>query len=382
MIEKEYYLWLSSITTLELPDKHQLMKKFENPYNIYMASSDRLRKAGIKDRVVEKIIESKRSFSIVEAERRMYRNNISYIYRNDLEYPDKLKNICNPPIGLFCIGRLPDTNKPSVGIVGSRQYSEYGKTMTFKFGRELAEAGCQIISGLALGIDGYSHEAALSVGGYTCGILGNGIDDIYPRQNYNLFLEMYEKGGVVSEYYIGTPGLKTHFPERNRIISALSDCIVVIEAKKKSGTMITVDRALEQGKDVFVVPGRIGDENSEGCLEMAKQGADILLDTDEILENMSEKYPNWACFQREEDNQYALKIPKLSDFSKKSQRYDEILLEKDELLVYASLSFVPLHTDEIIINTNLDYFTVISVLDELKRKKMIIESSPEYYVKK
>jgi DNA processing protein len=382
MIEKEYYLWLSSITTLELPDKHQLMKKFENPYNIYMASSDRLRKAGIKDRVVEKIIESKRSFSIVEAERRMYRNNISYIYRNDLEYPDKLKNICNPPIGLFCIGRLPDTNKPSVGIVGSRQYSEYGKTMTFKFGRELAEAGCQIISGLALGIDGYSHEAAISVGGYTCGILGNGIDDIYPRQNYNLFLEMYEKGGVVSEYYIGTPGLKTHFPERNRIISALSDCIVVIEAKKKSGTMITVDRALEQGKDVFVVPGRIGDENSEGCLEMAKQGADILLDTDEILENMSEKYPNWACFQREEDNQYALKIPKLSDFSKKSQRYDEILLEKDELLVYASLSFVPLHTDEIIINTNLDYFTVISVLDELKRKKMIIESSPEYYVKK
>jgi DNA processing protein len=382
MIEKEYYLWLSSITTLELPDKHQLMKIFENPYNIYMASSDRLRKAGIKDRVVEKIIESKRSFSIVEAERRMYRNNISYIYRNDLEYPDKLKNICNPPIGLFCIGRLPDTNKPSVGIVGSRQYSEYGKTMTFKFGRELAEAGCQIISGLALGIDGYSHEAAISVGGYTCGILGNGIDDIYPRQNYNLFLEMYEKGGVVSEYYIGTPGLKTHFPERNRIISALSDCIVVIEAKKKSGTMITVDRALEQGKDVFVVPGRIGDENSEGCLEMAKQGADILLDTDEILENMSEKYPNWACFQREEDNQYALKIPKLSDFSKKSQRYDEILLEKDELLVYASLSFVPLHTDEIIINTNLDYFTVISVLDELKRKKMIIESSPEYYVKK
>jgi DNA processing protein len=382
MIEKEYYLWLSSITTLELPDKHQLMKIFENPYNIYMASSDRLRKVGIKDRVVEKIIESKRSFSIVEAERRMYRNNISYIYRNDLEYPDKLKNICNPPIGLFCIGRLPDTNKPSVGIVGSRQYSEYGKTMTFKFGRELAEAGCQIISGLALGIDGYSHEAAISVGGYTCGILGNGIDDIYPRQNYNLFLEMYEKGGVVSEYYIGTPGLKTHFPERNRIISALSDCIVVIEAKKKSGTMITVDRALEQGKDVFVVPGRIGDENSEGCLEMAKQGADILLDTDEILENMSEKYPNWACFQREEDNQYALKIPKLSDFSKKSQRYDEILLEKDELLVYASLSFVPLHTDEIIINTNLDYFTVISVLDELKRKKMIIESSPEYYVKK
>jgi DNA processing protein len=382
MIEKEYYLWLSSITTLELPDKHQLMKIFENPYNIYMASSDRLRKAGIKDRVVEKIIESKRSFSIVEAERRMYRNNISYIYRNDLEYPDKLKNICNPPIGLFCIGRLPDTNKPSVGIVGSRQYSEYGKTMTFKFGRELAEAGCQIISGLALGIDGYSHEAALSVGEYTCGILGNGIDDIYPRQNYNLFLEMYEKGGVVSEYYIGTPGLKTHFPERNRIISALSDCIVVIEAKKKSGTMITVDRALEQGKDVFVVPGRIGDENSEGCLEMAKQGAEILLDGCEILENMSDKYPEWMCIKCEESQQYALKLPKLSDISKKSQGLDEILLEKDELLVYASLSFVPLHTDEIIINTSLDYFTVISVLDKLKRKKMIIESSPEYYVKK
>jgi DNA processing protein len=382
MIEKEYYLWLSSITTLELPDKHQLMKKFENPYNIYMASSDRLRKAGIKDRVVEKIIESKRSFSIVEAERRMYRNNISYIYRNDLEYPDKLKNICNPPIGLFCIGRLPDKNKPTVGIVGSRQYSEYGKTMTFKFGRELAEAGCQIISGLALGIDGYSHEAALSVGGYTCGILGNGIDDIYPRQNYNLFLEMYEKGGVVSEYYIGTPGLKTHFPERNRIISALSDCIVVIEAKKKSGTMITVDRALEQGKDVFVVPGRIGDENSEGCLEMAKQGAEILLDSCEILENMSDKYPEWMCIKCEESQQYALKLPKLSDISKKSQGLDEILLEKDELLVYASLSFVPLHTDEIIINTSLDYFTVISVLDKLKRKKMIIESSPEYYVKK
>ncbi len=382
MIEKEYYLWLSSITTLELPEKHQLMKIFEIPYNIYMASSDRLRKAGIKDRVVEKIIESKRSFSIVEVERRMYRNNISYIYRNDLEYPDKLKNICNPPIGLFCIGRLPDTNKPSVGIVGSRQYSEYGKTMTFKFGRELAEAGCQIISGLALGIDGYSHEAALSVGEYTCGILGNGIDDIYPRQNYNLFLEMYEKGGVVSEYYIGTPGLKTHFPERNRIISALSDCIVVIEAKKKSGTMITVDRALEQGKDVFVVPGRIGDENSEGCLEMAKQGAEILLDSCEILENMSDKYPEWMCIKCEESQQYALKLPKLSDISKKSQGLDEILLEKDELLVYASLSFVPLHTDEIIINTSLDYFTVISVLDKLKRKKMIIESSPEYYVKK
>jgi DNA processing protein len=382
MIEKEYYLWLSSITTLELADKHHLMKKFGNPYNIYKASLDTLLKAEIKERVAGRIIESRQNFSLTETERKMHVNNINYVYCNENQYPGKLKNICNPPIGLFYIGRLPDTNKPSIGIVGSRQYSEYGKMMTFKFGRELAEAGCQIISGLALGIDGYSHAAALSVEGYTCGVLGNGIDDIYPRQNYNLFFEMYEKGGVVSEYYIGTPGLKTHFPERNRIISALSDCILVIEAKKKSGTMITVDRALEQGKDVFIVPGRIGDENSEGCLEMAKQGAEILLDTDEILEYMSDRYPKWTYLKCEKDNQYALKIPKLSDISQKSQGYEEILLEKDELLVYASLSFVPLHTDEIIIKTNLDYFTVISVLDKLKGKKMIIESSPEYYVKK
>ena len=200
-------------------------------------------------------------------------------------YPERLKNIYDAPKELYCLGNLELLNyKNNIAMIGSRNCSGYGERAAKDFAYNLAKEDVCIVSGLAKGIDSFSHIGALNAKGKTIAVLGSGLDNIYPKENIKLVEEIINNNGlVISEYPLGTKPLKYHFPARNRIISGLSDSILVVEARKNSGTNITVDFALEQGKDVFVIPGNIYSKTSEGTNFLITEGAIPILSYKDIL---------------------------------------------------------------------------------------------------
>ena len=200
------------------------------------------------------------------------------------EYPNQLKNIYDPPAKLYVLGNRSILNQKNFAIVGSRKATEYGKKVAMQISKELSENGLNIVSGLARGIDSYAHLGAIYAKGKTTAVLGSGIDIIYPKENFFLAEKIINTGGaIISEYPIGTKPMKINFPARNRIISGISEGLLVVEAKKKSGTLITVDFALEQGKEVFAVPGDINREQSEGCNLLIKDGANVVTSSQDII---------------------------------------------------------------------------------------------------
>ena len=204
---------------------------------------------------------------------------------NSKYYPERLRNIDSPPKQIYCLGNLELLNyKNNIAIIGSRNCSLYGERAAKDFSFNLAKEGVCIVSGLARGIDSFSHIGALNANGTTIAVLGSGLDNIYPKENIKLVESIIKNNGlVISEYPLGTKPLKHHFPARNRIISGLSDGVLVIEARRNSGTNITVDFALEQGKDVFVIPGNIYSKTSDGTNYLITEGAIPVLSYKDIL---------------------------------------------------------------------------------------------------
>lgn len=226
--------------------------------------------------------------SLINEARIFYSNTIkkgiSWSVVTSPDYPTKFKTLEDPPTILYYLGHLPNEHKKSVSIIGARECSEYGRKCAMMFARELAMADVQIISGMARGIDGISQRACLDIEKNTFGVLGNGPDVIYPSENRDLYERIMKNGGLLSEYEPGTKPLKQFFPARNRLISGLADMVLVIEARKRSGTYITVTQALEQGRDVWAVPGRITDGLSDGCNTLIAGGAGAALNPDVLLE--------------------------------------------------------------------------------------------------
>ena len=214
-------------------------------------------------------------------------NEIKLITILDENYPIKLREIYDPPTTLYVLGNAELLNSnPSIAMVGCRECSDYGKAMATRIAFSLAKKGINIISGMARGIDSFSHVGALNAKGKTVAVVGCGVDIVYPPENKKLFNDIISSGGaVISEYPIATKPEKKHFPARNRIISGLSDGLIVVEAKERSGTLITVDFALEQGRNVYVVPGNVTSQNSVGTNDLAKQGAKIITSIEDILED-------------------------------------------------------------------------------------------------
>lgn len=206
------------------------------------------------------------------------------ILKGEKEYPVQLTHFPDMPAELYVDGNLPDPQKPAVAIVGSRMCSTYGRLQAFRFARTLSENGVQVISGLALGIDSEAHSGALAGGTPTFAILGCGLDIPYPRGNQMLRRKILERaGGIITEYPAGSPAMAYHFPIRNRIISALSDLVLVVEARKKSGSLITASYALDQGKPVYAIPGEIHEALAEGTNRLIFDGAGPAIDPDVIL---------------------------------------------------------------------------------------------------
>ncbi len=260
----------------------RLFNHFGSFEEAYSAGENELRSV-LNQNTLEKMLAERSKKDIVLEYDKVRQKNIRHIYIEDDDYPEKLRGIPDAPIALLVAGSLPNPLVPSVAIIGARSCSEYGNYMAREYASALSGAGIQIISGMAAGIDGIAQTSALSAGGRSFAVLGNGPDVCYPRSNESLYRRLLLNGGIISEYCLGSSGLPWHFPVRNRIISGLSDALLVMEAKEKSGTLITVDSALEQGRDIYALPGRTCDKLSSGCNNLIRQGAGILIDPEEFL---------------------------------------------------------------------------------------------------
>jgi len=311
---------------------------------------------------------------INKTEKRLYNKNIRIIKMTDEEYPSKLLQIHNPPKCLYIKGKIPqsiNSNNKNIAIVGSRDMSTYGREMAKMLARDLASAGINIISGLARGIDGQAHKGALEGNGYTLGVLGCGINQIYPRENIELFMEMEEKGGIISEYEPDVPGLPHNFPERNRIISGLSDGVIVIEAKKKSGSLITAEYALEQGKQVYAVPGRAYDSNSEGTNNLLKMGALCVTCAEDVL---------WDLNGGEMCRKMDVFINKKDCEQEHRNINSNIEMNDTEKMIYKFLDLEPKYIDDIIQKSGLGITNTISTLYIMEEKNIIKQPVKGYYI--
>ena len=281
--ERVYQHWLYSIDGIGKVTREKLYDQYGSARGIFHAPLKQ-----ITPLLTKRQAEAFREAQKVDLERgheELVRSGIRFITPEDSEYPQRLRDIPDAPLALYVKGRMPDPELPSVAIVGARFCSSYGRYMARQFGMELARNGFQVISGMALGVDGIAQTAALQAGGYSAGVLGCGVDVCYPPENRALYDSLCAQGGILSEYAPGTvpkPGL---FPPRNRIISGLADAVLVVEARAKSGTLITVDMALEQGREVFAVPGRATDRLSDGCNLLLKQGAAMATQASDIAES-------------------------------------------------------------------------------------------------
>ena len=299
---RELWFWLSTLESVGPVTVNRLLDILGSPEGIWETELSSLSRAApdvinpgqeyqetplveLKPKQLEEIDRSKCNPKAIAAKlRALGEDEISFIGRNEADFPCKLRNLPDCPAGLFVKGKLPPPDMPLVAVVGARGCDEYGRQMAEYFGTEFARHGIGVISGMAVGIDGESQRAALMSGGYSMAVLGSGVDICYPRSNFNLYAQLVRDGGVVSEYLPGTIPRAFHFPMRNRLVSAFSDAVLVVEAREKSGSLITADHALEQGRDVMAVPGRVGDLLSEGCNRLIRQGAAIVTCIEDVCE--------------------------------------------------------------------------------------------------
>lgn len=257
MEEKKYWIWLSRIEGVGTIKIRQLLEKYKTPEKIWKLQKEELIKIkGIGENLSNQILNVKYRKGLEQYIKYMEKFNIGIVTILDEDYPVNLKHVYDAPIILYFKGnkKLLRSNK-IIAMIGCRECSSYGKKVSIDFSYKLAKNGINIISGMAKGIDSYSHMGCIKAGGKAIAVMGSGIDYIYPKENIPLYNEIIKTEGLIlSEYVIGTKPNRLSFPARNRIISGLSNGVIVVEAKEKSGTLITVDFALDQGKDIFVVP--------------------------------------------------------------------------------------------------------------------------------
>ena len=286
--EQSYAYWLMCAPIGDSA-KSRLLLRFGRPSGVFEASEKALLDSnlsiGKKERWIAYIKERQEENVKREYEELQIKGILFYPEYHP-HYPAKLLSIPARPFGIFVKGKLPDVRQRSLAIVGARDCSEYGQYVARHFAEKMAQNGVAVISGLARGIDGIAQRAAMEAGGESFGVLGSGADICYPKSNEKLYRMCMERGGILSTYLPGTPPTPNLFPPRNRIISGLSDGILIIEAREKSGTIITADLALEQGKDVFVIPGRVTDRLSDGCNSLIRQGASLIQSPEQLLEEL------------------------------------------------------------------------------------------------
>ena len=279
-----YWIWLS-ILNLSQKQKNTLLEIFKEPKELYKINKKKLEKITTNNELIEILLCQKTKEEAKQILKQSEKEKIKIITISDIEYPQNLINIVDRPFVLYTKGNYKLLNKENkIAIVGSRECSEYGKKTTLKFSYLLSRKNCIIVSGMAKGIDTYAHKGALIAKGKTIAVLGSGVNYIYPKENEKLYNEIIEKEGlIISEYPLNKRPIPEYFPYRNRIISGISDKILITEARKKSGSIITANFALEQGKNVYAIPGNITSYKSEGTNMLIKEGAFLVTSLEDIL---------------------------------------------------------------------------------------------------
>lgn len=283
-----YWIWFATIEGLGPIQKKKLLEKYITPEKVFNAKLEELEKIEfLRDGMAQKIYDSKGNPLLSKYEEYIEKHNIKIINICDEEYPKLLKKIYDPPITLFAKGDISLLNyQNSIAIVGCRNATEYGLKTSKEIAYGLAKENILIVSGMAKGIDGEGHKGALEAGGKTIAVLGSGVDVPYPLENIELYKDIIQNGLVISEYIVGTKPEAGNFPARNRIVSGLAQGVVVVEAKANSGSMITVDFALDQGKNVYAVPGNINSSNSTGTNELIKSGAQLITSHEDVINGL------------------------------------------------------------------------------------------------
>ena len=280
----KYKYWFNEIEGLGNVAKNKLIDLYGSAEGVYNEFKSKEDWSGILSAKQVENIEEARKYNLDLKYREFASYGESMVTIEDDEYPRDLFEVYDHPYGLYFLGDLPRASDEMVAMVGARSCSAYGKSMAAEIGYTLGENGFVVVSSMAKGIDSASHVGCLDAGGRTVAVLGCGVDICYPAMNRNLYHRIIENGCVISEYPHGRQPLAGQFPSRNRIISGISKSLVVVEARKKSGSLITVDFALEQGRDVFVIPGNIDSVNSMGTNELIRQGAKLVTNPEEIIE--------------------------------------------------------------------------------------------------
>jgi DNA processing protein len=285
-IDLKYWIWFSSLVKISPRRRLKLLEYFGDPAFLWECTEYELRKIPIcTPRVIEAITDKQCRNGVSGIIEAVDKCNAGIITIKDGIYPDALRNIPDAPAVLYCRGKLVK-DEICIAVVGSRRATSYGLDMAKRLSRELASHGVTIVSGMARGVDSKAHLGALEAGGRTVAVLGCGVDIIYPYENSGLLSRICQSGAVISEYLPGTQPISYNFPARNRIISGLSQGVTIIEANDKSGSLITAEFALEQGREVFAVPGNINSMNSSGTNRLIKDGAKLVTDTGDILEEL------------------------------------------------------------------------------------------------
>jgi len=289
--ELPYLLYMAKTGCIGIKSYRKLQSYFRSPKAFYMASLATIKKTGIfTEAQLMKIVKGKNDKNLLYDYERMVEQSVKIIPIEDGCYPKNLKQIKDPPPILFLKGKLPDASNPSVAVVGARECSNYGAVVASRLGELFAATDISLISGMARGVDSISQLACVKAGGYSLAFLGGGVDICYPRESRSLYELLGEKGGILSEFAPGTEPMKSYFAMRNRLISGISDVICVVEARERSGTMITVDCGLDQGREIFAVPGRITDITNFGTNELIRQGAGIISDLDSFVDEIVNRY--------------------------------------------------------------------------------------------
>ncbi len=357
---EKYEYWLNRIPGIGIRKRKILFADGRSAKDIFeMKEKELFEIPFFAESDAKRIIAARKGYDPEVSYGKLKEAGIRFISKDNEEYPKRLRFISDAPDALYVKGRLPAENVLSVAVVGARCCSEYGRAFAGEIAERLAAEGVFILSGMARGVDSAGHVGALRAGGETYAVLGCGVDVCYPPENERLYERILKNGGIISEYPPGTPPSGVLFPARNRILSGMSDRVVVIEARERSGSLITADFAMEQGKDVYALPGRVTDRLSGGCNRLIKQGAGLILSAEDFLKDLEIEAKNRG---------------KVENFKKN-------LLEKQEMVVYSGLDFEPRSLDEIMKRTGMMLSEVSGILIGLQQKGKIKEVFKNYYVR-
>ena len=357
--EMEYEYWLAGIQGISSKKKYLLRERMKTGRAVYYIEETQLAGLDFLSEKERQALKSAGRQRIGNRRAEAAEKGIRFIPWFSEAYPQRLLELSDFPYALYVKGNLPDPASRTAAIVGSRRCTPYGEKYAVEFGKVLAQYGIEVISGLARGIDGMGQRGALMGNGKTFAVLGSGPDVCYPREHIGLYMDILEQGGgILSEYPPGTPPLAWHFPERNRIISGLSDVVLVMEAGEKSGSLITVDMALEQGRDIYALPGPVNSSLSRGCNYLIQQGAGLLTSPEMLLK------------------EWGIDSCSVSDGKAKNKK----VLETPEKLVYSCLGLYPKNIEQIAEETKLSPRELVGLLVSLELQGYAREISKNNYV--